>query len=351
MARELEPKTTEIGVEDSTWSKDDIRRLNIFEDHRNLVIRATRRLLQDFYDRNFQGDEIVLEVGSGTGFLRRNWPEFSGGWIQLDSQPFFLEDAKKRNPEGSYVTGSAYRIPFPDESLDVVCGYASFDVLMDLEAALKEAYRALKPGGLFFHMIDCLPSNEPILGDLGKTPALIRQEGFEGEEGYLEMSIRVVSPERVEDYRRESEHVWDEEDKQSEEPPADDVSDIFTGLDRLGEKMDADSRLFRKYGYVVDNDDYFNRKLTYVLQQIFRPETVESRIVRKSYRGERTDWQMSQNGKAFVFYHNRAGRQALVCELLYRGPRMIGAIVRPLGRYFGRNCVEWSGIRVVQARK
>lgn len=144
-------------MEDSEykWPPEFIAEINSDEQRRNLVIRAIRKSLTQLYYTYFQEKEIVLEVGSGTGFLRRNLPEIlNGEWIQLDSQPAFLEDAKRRFLNGIYTEGSAYDLPFPDKSIDGIWGHNSFTVLSDLEAAIRECSRVLKDDGVFMHSMD-----------------------------------------------------------------------------------------------------------------------------------------------------------------------------------------------------
>lgn len=140
------------------WLPEFIAGINSDEQMRNLVIRAVRKSLAELYSQYFQEKEIVLEVGSGTGYLRRNLPEIlNGEWIQLDSQPAFLEDAKRRFPNGTYKEGSAYDLPFPDGSIDGIWGHNSFTVLSNLEAAIKESWRVLKDDGVFMHSMDLGP--------------------------------------------------------------------------------------------------------------------------------------------------------------------------------------------------
>lgn len=132
---------------------------------RRPVIRATRRLLEDFYREHFRGNETVLEIGAGQGFLYRNWPkQYSGKWIQLDREEHLLYHAI-----GETHIGTAYALPFPDKSMDVVCGYGSFDVLFDLESAVSEMARVIKDDGRVFHFLDLEPNTESILFHLEKT--------------------------------------------------------------------------------------------------------------------------------------------------------------------------------------
>lgn len=142
------------------YRKGDIPQLEGFERRRMFVARATRRLMRGIYKMHFQGDEKILEIGSGIGFLYRHFPEHKGVFIQTDYVASFLKEARKRSPEGTYAAGSVYKLPFKDESFDVVLGLNAYDNFPALEEAIKETARVLKPGGLFLHMMDLLPNSE-----------------------------------------------------------------------------------------------------------------------------------------------------------------------------------------------
>ncbi len=274
---------------DSTWDPEDIKLLDGFEENRTLVLRATKQIFQDFCDQNLQGNEKVLEIGSGTGFLKRNWPEnFHGEWIQLDSQPAFLKEVKKKLKNETYIQGSAYELPFPDESLDVVCGYGSYDVLMDLEKATKEASRVLKKDGLFFHMLDLYPCSSPIANDLEKKGIPLRTNGkYEKPEGVCQVkSISFIPEENLEDFYLESKMEENDE----------------TDLD-LNRIMEEYRIIWKKYSHEIQTHDYFDRKMKQSLMPYFNPETIEKGNLTSSFKGKRTEQQKKMDNELFLFFN------------------------------------------------
>lgn len=97
----------------------------------------------------------AMELGSGTGFFLLNLMQ--GGLIKrgsvTDLSPGMVQVAL-RNAEklGLDVDGrvaDAERIPYPDDSFDLVIGHAVLHHIPDVQAALREVLRVLKPGGRF----------------------------------------------------------------------------------------------------------------------------------------------------------------------------------------------------------
>lgn len=110
------------------------------------------------------GAPRVLYIGVGGGIEALQFAYFCrqpGGVIAVDPVPEMraaathnLQVAAQHNdwfaPDMvSILAGDAFALPVPDESIDVVAQNCLFNIFEpdDLERALAEAYRALKPGG------------------------------------------------------------------------------------------------------------------------------------------------------------------------------------------------------------
>jgi len=100
-------------------------------------------------------DAQILEIGSGTGFFLLNLMQAGIGHEGhvTDISPGMVE-AAVRNAEhlGLPVTGrvaDAESLPFDDASMDLVVGHAVLHHIPDVELALREVLRVLRPGGRF----------------------------------------------------------------------------------------------------------------------------------------------------------------------------------------------------------
>ena len=102
--------------------------------------------------------EVVVDVGSGAGFdslVASRMVGATGSVIGVDMTPEMLRKARRnaKRIEASNATfrkGLAEKIPVPDGSADAVISNGVINLVPDKEAALKEIFRVLKPGGRLY---------------------------------------------------------------------------------------------------------------------------------------------------------------------------------------------------------
>ena len=95
--------------------------------------------------------ESLLDVGCGTGFLLELLSsQKAAQYTGLDLSPEMIKMAEKKTIPGTeFTVGSAEALPFADGSFDVVTCSQSFHHYPHPKKAMAEAWRVLKPGGLY----------------------------------------------------------------------------------------------------------------------------------------------------------------------------------------------------------
>jgi len=93
----------------------------------------------------------ILEVGSGFGDLSLLLSQMGGDVIGLDISDEMISCSRARSKkvglEATFVLGDAQRLPFEDESLDLVVGMRAIHHFAEMRHFFSEVHRVLKPGG------------------------------------------------------------------------------------------------------------------------------------------------------------------------------------------------------------
>ena len=105
------------------------------------------------------GHERVLEVGTGEGQVARAVVAANGGSVVgVDPTVNQIVEARRRGSGPQYARSGAEALPFADASFDAVVCCLVFEHIDDVDGALAEVSRVLRPGGRF---VFCL--NHPLL--------------------------------------------------------------------------------------------------------------------------------------------------------------------------------------------
>jgi malonyl-CoA O-methyltransferase len=94
---------------------------------------------------------VWLDLGCGTGYFSRALGERfpSGNGLAMDIAEGMLNHARPLGGASHFIAGDAERLPLRDSTCDLVFSSLAVQWCADFESVLSEAFRVLKPGGIF----------------------------------------------------------------------------------------------------------------------------------------------------------------------------------------------------------
>jgi len=108
----------------------------------------------------------VLEIGFGTGINLLHYPPGTRRLVAVDSNPAMARLARRRGDashiEVEHHPLSAEALPFGDGSFDTVVSTFTLCSIPDLQRALAEVKRVVKPGGEFLYLEHGLSPDEAV---------------------------------------------------------------------------------------------------------------------------------------------------------------------------------------------
>jgi ubiquinone/menaquinone biosynthesis C-methylase UbiE len=99
-------------------------------------------------EREFYRDRRIVDIGCGPrGSLE--WADMAAERVGVDSLAAEYREFGTDSHEMRYVDAGAESIPFPDAYFDIAFSFNSLDHVQNLDRAVAEIKRIVKPGGLF----------------------------------------------------------------------------------------------------------------------------------------------------------------------------------------------------------
>lgn len=138
------------------------------------------------------GARRVLDVGCGDGQIARALAVTGCTVTGIDPTRRNLEVARERAGGPDYVEGSATDLPFDDAYFDAVVACLVFEHIDDVDAAIAEVSRVLRPGGRFAFFL-----NHPLLQTPGS--GWIDDHMLEPPEQYWRIGPYLVETESIEE--------------------------------------------------------------------------------------------------------------------------------------------------------
>jgi arsenite methyltransferase len=116
--------------------------------------------------------QVVLDLGSGAGLdvllsAKRVAPSGHAYGVDMTDEMLALAKAHRERSgvtNATFLKGTIENVPLPDASVDVVISNCVINLAEDKGAVIKEAFRVLRPGGLFAvaDMVELEPVEESI---------------------------------------------------------------------------------------------------------------------------------------------------------------------------------------------
>jgi ubiquinone/menaquinone biosynthesis C-methylase UbiE len=143
-----------------------------------------------------------IDIGCGEGYNTRIASKKGAQMIGIDISKTFIEKAieeEKKTPLGiEYKVVSATNLPFDNNEFDFAISTMAFMDLSQLDRALEEVYRVIKPSGLFqlsiLHPCYATPVREWIKDAEGKIKGLMCGDYFNELHGDIEEWIFSAAP-------------------------------------------------------------------------------------------------------------------------------------------------------------
>lgn len=152
---------------DSNWKQRSEARYNHWTRKRpsnqiQLAFRNHWTLFKEILDG--RPAQSCLEVGSGRGSISSYFADAGTRCTLLDTSHTVLRLAAEiyafNGHHADFVCGDALRLPFEDDSFDVVVSIGLLEHFENIETAMNEQLRVLKPGGTFLgYVVPHRPQN------------------------------------------------------------------------------------------------------------------------------------------------------------------------------------------------
>lgn len=187
-------------LEDKDRARVFYRYLSTVYDQVNKLVWTTEMRDDALSMLDIGPEDRVLDVGCGTGFATEGLLKYTANVVGLDQSVDQLEQAWEKLGKHDPVVfnlGDAERLPFTDDSFDLVWSSGSIEYWPAPVEALRELRRVARPGGQVLVVGPNAPQNR-VARRLADAIMLFYDEGeadrmFESA-GYTDVTHRVMGP-------------------------------------------------------------------------------------------------------------------------------------------------------------
>jgi SAM-dependent methyltransferase len=120
----------------------------------------------------------VLDVGCGSGLFIQRAAKHGATVTGLDAARGLVAIARRRLPDSELRLGEMETLPYFPGTFDIVTVLNAVDLAGEPVAAMEEAHRVLRPGGLVVALTTAGPEqNRPLAAYLAAVSALVSSDG------------------------------------------------------------------------------------------------------------------------------------------------------------------------------
>lgn len=94
------------------------------------------------------GGERMLDIGCANGVHLARLGAIGADIVGVDRSGAMLDEARTKVPAATFLRADATSLPFPDASFDIVTSFSTLLIVDDIDIALDEIERVVRPGGL-----------------------------------------------------------------------------------------------------------------------------------------------------------------------------------------------------------
>lgn len=138
------------------------------------------------------GFKNILDMGCGDGQIARALAAQGSTVLGVDPTQLHIDIANERGGGPAYVLGGATKLPVDDGAMDAVVACLVFEHIDEMDAAVAEVARVLRPGGQFSFFL-----NHPLLQTPGS--GWIDDHIIDPPEQYWRIGPYLVEAESVEE--------------------------------------------------------------------------------------------------------------------------------------------------------
>ncbi|MBI4227443.1 MAG: class I SAM-dependent methyltransferase [Candidatus Omnitrophica bacterium] len=134
-----------------------LNEFEVFDRSRRAARPATRKIIEEIITTYLGENDSIMEVGSGDGELARLMSDrLRSRLVQSDLDPRILAANRFDTPKKVI---DIYDMSLEDNTVPGIVSIEVFDAIHDLQKALREIRRVLKPGGVTIGFFDSQPSH------------------------------------------------------------------------------------------------------------------------------------------------------------------------------------------------